>query len=98
LKRLFAGLTFCCVAIGLSDLSAVIFWPSVVGQQAFTGDAIRVHGRFFDYFGRSCETCFIEIRKTGASRGPEVYQQRGTQVKRHWPGFYYLDLELPPGR
>lgn len=61
-------------------------WPAV------TGESIGVYGRFFDSRGRDWETCYVWVSKPGTG----VYQSRGTQVKRCWPGFYYLHLELPP--
>jgi hypothetical protein len=96
LKRLLVALTLFCLLLGLWDFLSVVFTPSVAAKPVITGQAIQIHGRFFDSSGREWETCFVDVRKPANSGGSDIYRTRGTQVKRQWPGFYYLDLELPP--
>lgn len=96
LKRLLAALTFCCICLGAWNLYSAIFNPFVGGEHTITGGAIRIRGRLFDSSGRKCETFFVCIEKPANRGGDDIYQKRGIQVNREWPGFYYLDLEMPP--
>ena len=95
LKRLLMALTAFCFVLGAWHLCSAILNGSAIARRAVTGEAIRVRVRFIDLHGSEWETCFVEIRKA-AQRGDDIYQNRGTQVKRSWPGFYNFELDLPP--
>lgn len=95
LKHLLIALTAACFMLGSWNLCSVILNGSAIATRAVTGEVIRIRVTFVDFSGRECETCFVEIRKP-AARGDDIYQKRGMQAKRCWPGFYNFELELPP--
>lgn len=86
------------MALGAGSFYSTVVAPFVTADNVVAGELIRVRGRYIDLQGPSWETCYVQIQPaTGLlTVNSEVLQNRSVQVKRRWPWFYDIDVELPP--
>jgi hypothetical protein len=98
LKRLLIVLTLACLVLGAWSFYFMLIAPFVTAEYATTGKIVRVRGRFLDVQGSDWETCYVQIQPATEplSVNSAVLQNRAVQVKRRWPWFYDVDLEIPP--